>query len=123
MRIDGRIGINEKESFAAGGASTGIAGGGDLAVIYIEDAGGVQEGDVGCGVGGSIIDHNDFVRQGEVADAGVNCVQCAGKKGLFVMGGNDERDHSGTGQERTGFVLEKMSAGLQSVHVCAMKQS
>ena len=58
---DVRVGIDEKENFAAGGARPGVARGGDLPALDRDDAGAELSRDLGGGVGRGVVDHDQFV--------------------------------------------------------------
>jgi len=91
--IDGRVRIHKKETLALGGASSGIARGGNLSMIHAHDTRVVLPGDFRRRIRRGIVHHDDFMRLADDAGGFMNRLQRAAQARLFIVRGNDEGNH------------------------------
>lgn len=94
-RIDPGVGIDEHEAIATRDTRAGIARGCDLSMGDMFDARTGRLGNRGRIVGGGVVDHDDLVRQAQVACRCMQRIERRADQRRFVVGRDDEGKHSG----------------------------
>jgi hypothetical protein len=92
-RIEGCVGVDEKQPFAQCGAPAGIARRGDLAMIDRNDHGFLLSGDFRRRIGRGVVDDDHFVLFACRFRTFVDRIQRSPQHGFFVMCRDDEREH------------------------------
>jgi hypothetical protein len=90
---DDRVGVDEKQALAPRGPAAGVSAGGDLPAVDAHHGRVVLAGDLGRGVGRSVVDDDDLVGPPGRAGRRVDRPHRAAAARLLVVGRNDEREH------------------------------
>ena len=87
------IGVDEEQAVTARGLRSGIARGGDVAVLDTQHARASGAGEGAGRVAGCVIDHDDFVCERQRVGRGPDRCERGTDQERLVMRGDDEGDH------------------------------
>ena len=114
VRVHVAVGVGVGDNGAPGGVHADVAGGGQAQVGLVDNldvgrGGGVAVGDLAGGVGGAVVDHDDF--EVGVVDLGEGG-QAAVHGGVGVVGAHDHRDKRRVGRQMGQLLAVDVGHGL-----------
>jgi hypothetical protein len=92
-RTHERVGINKNKYFTARVQRARVPRRGDVPMFHADDFGVIFAGDLGRGVGRSIVDDNHFIRLANLARRTMDRGNAPPDPSLFIMRGNNKRNH------------------------------